>query len=198
MITTLSYDQHEIIRNIVALHLQGEAIECDVTYSKGNFYKEGTGIDKPVFKFDLFPQTDDTIQASADNLPVPDGKFKSIMFDPPFVAGHTKAAPTGIIGTRFHGFPYMRDVWEFYTNAIAEFSRVMQKGGILIVKCQDSVSSGKQYMSHVHVINEAAANGFYCKDLFILQAKNRLIGHNHAVQKHARKFHSYFIVFVKQ
>ena len=198
MITTLNFDQHAIIRDIIELHIPEGALECDVTYSKGNFYKEGTGIEKPRHKFDLFPQTPDTIKASADALPVPDNSFSSLMFDPPFVAGHTKPTPTGIIGTRFHGFPYMADVWKFYSDSIKEFARVIKKGGVLVVKCQDTVSSGKQYMSHVHIINECEANGFYCKDLFILQAKSRLIGHNHAKQKHARKFHSYFLVFIKQ
>jgi hypothetical protein len=47
-------------------------------------------------------------------------------------------------------------------------------------------------------MNEAEKNGFYTKDLFILVAKTRMIGHNHKIQKHARKFHSYFLVFVKK
>ena len=38
----------------------------------------------------------------------------------------------------------------------------------------------------------------YNKDLFILLAKNRIVGHNHNNQKHARKFHSYFLVLIKQ
>ncbi len=46
-------------------------------------------------------------------------------------------------------------------------------------------------------MNEASKLGFINKDLFILLAKNRIIGHNHGNQKHARKFHSYFIVFKK-
>jgi hypothetical protein len=69
---------------------------------------------------------------------------------------------------------------------------------VLIVKTQDTVSSGKQWFSHLYIMNEAERIGFYNKDLFILLAKNRIIGHNHKNQKHARKFHSYFIVLKKQ
>jgi hypothetical protein len=47
-------------------------------------------------------------------------------------------------------------------------------------------------------MNEAEKSGFYIQDLFILLAKNRMIGHNHKNQKHARKFHSYFIVLKKK
>ena len=39
--------------------------------------------------------------------------------------------------------------------------------------------------------------GLYHKDLFVLLAKSRLIGGNHKNQFHARKFHSYFLVFQK-
>lgn len=117
--------------------------------------------------------------------------------DPPFVAVHTKQKPTGVIGERFHGFPYMKDLLSWYDLCLEEFYKKLSKKGVLIFKCQDTVSSGKQYFSHVHIINKAESLGFYTKDLFVLNAKNRLIGHNHKNQKHARKFHSYFLVFIK-
>lgn len=194
-ISTISYDQGEILRNIVSLHCP-EGIELDPTYSKGNFYKLN-GIEEPLEKFDLYPQTDDTLRASADNLPHWNDSISSIMFDPPFIAGHTKNKPTGIIGERFHGFPSVSSLWEFYDASILEFWRILQPGGVLVFKCQDTISSGKQWLSHVHIINVAEQIGFYTKDLFVLLAKNRIIGHNHKRQKHARKYHSYFIVFIK-
>ena len=68
----------------------------------------------------------------------------------------------------------------------------------MIFKCQDKVSSGKQYFSHVYVQKEAIKYGFYPLDLFILLAKNRIVADwQKANQKHARKFHSYFWVFKK-
>ena len=119
------------------------------------------------------------------------------MFDPPFLVGYTKTKPTGLIGERFHGFAYIKDLLDFYDESLVEFQRVLKKKGILVFKCQDTVSSGKQYLSHVHIINKAEELGFYCKDMFVLLAKSRMIGHNHKNQKHARKFHSYFLVFEK-
>lgn len=195
VISTISYDQHEIIRNILDLHCR-TGIQLDPTYSKGNFYKN-SGIQEPTEKFDLFPQVDGVNQSNANNLPFADNSIESIMFDPPFVVGHTKEKPTGIIGERFHGFKYIKDLWKWYTQCIIEFNRILKLNGILIIKCQDTVSSGKQWFSHVYIMNEAEKHGFYIKDLFILLAKNRIIGHNHTNQKHARKFHSYFIVLQK-
>lgn len=196
VISTLSFDQIEIIENIIKLHCK-DGFEVDPTYSKGYFYKDGR-IPQPLHKFDLYPKTEDTIKASAENLPLNSQSIKSIMFDPPFLAGHTKEKPSGIIGERFHGFPYIADLWGWYELCLNEFYRVLENGGKLVFKCQDTVSSGKQYLSHVHIINTGEKLGFYTKDLFILQAKTRIIGHNHANQVHARKFHSYFIVFEKK
>ena len=79
-----------------------------------------------------------------------------------------------------------------------EAYRILKDDGILIFKCQDKVSSGKQYMSHAFIMDEAVKIGFYPKDLFILLAKNRLVADWQTKnQKNARKFHSYFWVFQK-
>jgi tRNA G10 N-methylase Trm11 len=194
MIKSVSDNQHQIIKDILALYCP-DGIDLDPTYSKGNFYKQ---IEKPRLKSDLFPQADDVVKSDAASLWLENDSIQTIMFDPPFVAGHTKENPTGIIGERFHGFRYVSDLWEWYDKCLLEFHRVLKKNGVLIFKCQDTVSSGKQHLSHVHIINKAEELGFYSKDLFILTAKNRIIGHNHQVQKHARKFHSYFLVFIKK
>jgi len=193
LIKTTSYDQGEIIRSIMSL--QGIIqLDLDPTYSKGVFYKD---VAEPRLKFDLYPQTDGVLQASAESLPLNSGCVNSIMFDPPFLAGYTKSSPSGLIGKRFHGFRYMADAWSWYEKCLIEFHRILRPHGTLIIKCQDTISSGKQWLSHVHVINTAERIGFYTKDLYVLLARSRMIGHNHANQKHARKFHSYFLVFEK-
>lgn len=196
VISTINYDQHQIIKDIITLHCP-QGIELDPTYSKGVFYSK-SGIEQPKYKSDLFPQVEGVVESDASQLKYENDSISSIMFDPPFVAGHTKDKPTGIIGERFYGFRYIPDLWAWYDKCIPEFHRVLKKDGILIFKCQDTVSSGKQWFSHVHIINEAEKAGFICKDMFVLLAKSRMIGHNHANQKHARKFHSYFLVFSKK
>lgn len=135
---------------------------------------------------------------AADLNSIENNSIKSIIFDPPFLAGYTKNKPTGVIGKRFHGFRYMADVWSWYESCLSEFNRVLLLNGLVVFKCQDTVSSGKQHWSHIHIVNEAEKRGFYCKDIFILLAKNRIKGHNHHNQKHARKFHSYFLVLIKK
>ena len=195
VIRTVGDNQNEIIRDIIKLYVP-DGIECDPTYSKGVFYK-GAGIDQPKYKFDLFPQTEDTVMETAEDLPLDDASINSLMFDPPFMAGFTKPKPTGLMCKRFHGYPYVSQLWKWYDQCLVEFHRVLKKGGVLVFKCQDTVSSGKNWFSHVHIMNRALEAGFYPRDMFVLTAKARLIGANHSNQKHARKFHSYFWVFEK-
>lgn len=201
VISSISYDQSEIINNILLLHTNNHVIDCDPTYSKGNFYKN-TGIKEPIYKFDINPQTDDTIQADVRNLPLENKSIQTIMFDPPFLATTGKSLATNndnnIIAKRFGVFNSKKELHQFYIDAMIEMYRILDDNGILIFKCQDKISSGKQYLSHVFIINEAIKIGFYPKDLFILLAKSRLVAEWQAKnQKNARKFHSYFIVFEK-
>lgn len=199
VIKSISHSDQEIIRNILKLHCKGP-IELDPTYSKGNFYKDG--VEKPKYKFDLFPQTKDTIKANAEELPVRSDSINTIMFDPPFLATKGKSLDevndSNIIGKRFGVYPTEHALFSFYSKALSEFHRILKDDGILIFKCQDKVSSGRQYFSHVFIINEAVRVGFYCKDLFVLLAKNRLVPKwQLRNQKNARKFHCYYLVLQK-
>lgn len=200
MIKSISFNEQEIIRWILQLHCNGRQIDLDPTYSKGNFYKKG--IDHPILKFDINPQVEGVVEANAENLPLNNESVQTIMFDPPFLATKGKSLEinnsSNKINKRFGVYPTEKELHQFYSNALNEFYRVLQKNGILIFKCQDKVSSGKQYFSHVFIINEAIKQGFYCKDMFVLLAKNRIVADWQLKnQKNARKFHSYFLVFEK-
>jgi len=85
-----------------------------------------------------------------------------------------------------------------YRSALAELYRVLEPGGILAMKCQDTVEAGKQVWSHILVLQAAIDAGFTAVDLFILVGGGRIQGWNHSNQVHARKFHSYFWVFQKR
>ena len=75
MIKSVSYDQSEILRNILELHVPGKRIDLDCTYSKGNFYK-GTGIEKPALRFDIRPLDSSVAYGDARKLPVADGSIR--------------------------------------------------------------------------------------------------------------------------
>lgn len=195
VIKSISFDEGEIIRSIQELHAPNW-FELDPCYSIGRFYDD-FGIPKPKYKFDLYPQLHEVTEANANKLPIPDRSISSIMFDPPFLAGeNSEGENTGIICQRFSHFKYIKDLWVWYDECFTEFKRILKPGAVLVFKNQDTVSTGKQFFSHCEIMNMAVRHGMYPKDLFILLAKSRVIGGNHAVQQHARKFHCYYWVFV--
>ena len=200
IVKSISYSQEEIIKNILELHVSNHIIDCDPTFSKGIFYKN-TSINVPKYRYDISP-IDDTVQyADCRHLPLEDKSLNCIMFDPPFLATKGKSLQQesgNVINKRFGVYPTEKELHQFYVDSMKEFYRILKDNGILIFKCQDKVSSGKQYMSHVFIMNKAVEIGYYPKDLFILLAKNRLVADWQLKnQKNARKFHSYFWVFQK-
>jgi len=68
---------------------------------------------------------------------------------------------------------------------------------VFIVKCQDEVSANLQRLTHVELINEYAKMGYYAKDLFVVVRQNAPCITRLKQQVHARKNHSYFLVFTK-
>lgn len=183
------------------LHVPTGKIDCDPTYSIGNFYKN-TGIEEPLYKYDINPQADGVEYGDSRELPLEDSSINCMMFDPPFLATTGKSLnednDNNIINKRFGVYPSEQELHQFYIDSLKESYRVLADKGILIFKCQDKISSGKQYMSHCFIHDEAVKIGFYPKDIFMLLAKNRLVADWQLKnQKNARKFHSYFWVFEK-
>ena len=88
-------------------------------------------------------------------------------------------------------------VIDLYRRTGMEAYRTLKPNGICIVKCQDEVSANKQHLTHVEIINYYESIGFYTKDLFVLVRENRPAVSRLIKQIHARKNHSYFLVFVK-
>lgn len=199
VIKSISFDEGEILRSIQELHCPNW-FELDPCYSVGRFY-DAFGIPRPAYRFDIDPQVDDVIKADAKSLPFDNASVESIMFDPPFLAtsGEVYDNPldgSNIITARFSAFRTIGELWEWYSACLMEFSRILKPDGVLVFKNQDTVSSAKQYFSHCHIMNLAVRSGMYPKDLFILLAKQRIIGGNHSIQQHARKFHCYYWVFI--
>lgn len=129
LIKTTSYDQDEILQWILNLYCPG-GFELDPTYSQGNFYKK---IPQPKLKFDISPQTRDTIGADCRRLPLKGETITSIIFDPPFVAAMPSGEPTGIITKRFGYYKNIQtELWGMYHNAISEFYRILNWGGCLL------------------------------------------------------------------
>lgn len=193
MIETVSESQTEILNNIIKLYCP-EGFDLDPTYSTGVFYK---GVPEPRLKYDLEPQKAGVAQSDCRGLPLSNNSLNSVVFDPPFVCGSVGNGKPGIIKSRFGYYRNVPELWDFYRKSLVEFYRILKTEGILVFKCQDTIESCKQYLSHIEIIAYAYNIGFYPLDLFILLARNVLVSPSQTNQQHARKSHSYFLVFKK-
>ena len=88
-------------------------------------------------------------------------------------------------------------VLDLYFRAGREAVRALKPNGVLIVKCQDEVSANRQRLTHVEIITAFEPMGLYTKDLFVVVRTNAPGVSRLKKQVHARKNHSYFLVFVK-
>jgi hypothetical protein len=199
-IKSINSNQHQIINDILKLHNNGNGIHLDCTYSKGVFYKKGI-VKEPILKSDLYPQIEGCLESSSSSLPFEDNSIESIMFDPPFVISGKKYAETAEgsckISKRFGAYDTWNDLKEHYFNSLKEFNRILVKNGLLIFKLQNTISSGKEHFTHYYTIDSAVKNGFYPLDEFVLLSKSKMtsFGGRWNTQRHALKYHSFFLVF---
>jgi tRNA G10 N-methylase Trm11 len=198
MIPSLNFDQSEILSSILNLN-ELESFDADITFGNGKFYQN---MPRPKLCFDIDPQCDFVIKASSDSLPMKNGSVQSLVFDPPFLTYVKEAREhNSIMAKRFGGYWAYDDLANHYQSTLKECARVIATKGILVFKCQDIVHNHKLQPTHINVINWSE-KWFRLKDLFVLGAKHRMPipqqkGTALKKQKHARIFHSYFLVFEK-
>lgn len=191
MIPSLSYDQDDIIAAILALHCT-DGFDVDVTYGNGAFYKKAP---VPRWCFDIDPQKPNVLPFSSTELPLPDDFARSVVFDPPFLTYVQNGRAHGSVMTaRFGGYYTYDELRQHYIDTLRECRRVLKHKGILVFKCQDIIHNHRMHCTHANVIAWATEHGYRLRDLFVLGAKHRMPGPQRGTQRHARIFHSYFLV----
>jgi len=196
----------EVFPQILELHVPEGAQIADVTYGKGVFWKR-----VPEGKYDLVA-SDIATGVDCRDLPYESESMDCIVLDPPYMEGFYRKSTSQKAGSgtyssfrdhysngseKAQGPKWQAAVLHFYVQAGREAHRVLKDNGVLIVKCQDAVSANRQHLTHVQIIAEYQSMVFYTKDLFVVVRKNRPAVSRIKNQVHARKNHSYFLVFVK-
>jgi hypothetical protein len=202
VIRSVYESQDDILRGIQHLHCP-EGFECDMTYGNGAFWKN---LPRPKYCFDVSPQKPEAVQACSMMLPLEPETLNNCVFDPPFLcyvdSGRANASSAGkraVMSARFGGYWKYQELEDHYRGTLKEAHRVLKPGGKMIFKCQDIIHNHRIHCTHANVIQWA--EGFRLKDLFILPAKHRMplkaASHGRQTQRHARIFHSYFLVLEK-
>lgn len=211
IIKNISFDQKEILWNIMKLYNDGKPYDCDITASTLKFYERKKSdkyyIPEPKYLFDVYPQQDKIKKiVPFQDIPLEDNSIHSIVVDLPFVVSPKtcksmlKDPSDGscLIANRFASwYPYM----EAYENMywwLSQCNRVIEDGGIIVWKMQNTVSGGVNHWFTDFCKICGQYFGLYVIDDFVLEAKARLISAaKYKKQCHARKFTSNFIVFKK-
>ena len=196
IIKSVSNDQHQILINILKLYIKKETFECDLTFSTGGFYKH---IQAPLLRFDKYPQSED-IKPLEQAYNIDKGSLSNIIYDLPFIIKPSTAPSTknntSAIVNRFTCFSTTKELYGVNEEMLRLSFNLLKANGYLIIKTQDTSYSGKQIWVSNFVINKAIEIGFEMVDKFILTSNHRHL-HYTGEQRHARKYHSYFLVLKK-
>ncbi|HEY7830750.1 MAG TPA: DNA methyltransferase [Solirubrobacteraceae bacterium] len=197
----------DLFPSILDLHVPKGAVIADVTYGKGVFWQRVRLDDYIVLASDLQTGVDATA------LPYGNESLDALVLDPPYMEGLFRKDTNHMAGGGTHAAfrthysdgkpkngngPKWHDaVLDLYYRAAVEARRVLRCGGTFIVKCQDEVSANRQRLTHVELIARFEEEDFYCKDLFVVVRTNKPGVSRVKKQVHARKNHSYFLIFIK-
>ena len=194
-------DNSDLFPQVVSLYVPTGSTVADVTYGKGIFWKR---LDKS--QYHILP-SDLKTGIDCRNLPYSNESVDCVVLDPPYM--HTPGGTAHVSHQNYEDYyrnnqtgngttkKYHEAVLDLYFKAGAEAWRALRKGGIFIVKCQDEVCACKQRLTHVELIQHFVPKKFIVEDLFILVRRNKPGVSRMLRQRHARKNHSYFLVFRK-
>ena len=190
-------NEQNCIKALLDIHNNGEPIQLDPMYNKGMFYKNT--VIKPNLRFDLLADKNgyDAQVGDATSLPLESNSIKCMILDPPFMFGTHGQTKNNVINKRYTMFDSFAELEKCHKGILKESYRVLQKNAILIFKCQDYTDS-KTTMTHCLVWQWAVEQGFYAKDIAILNLPKSKVYNGNLKQKHLRKTHCYFWVFQKK
>ena len=191
-----------VFPKILDLYVAPGSRIADITYGKGVFWRN-----VPADRYRL-KASDLTDGIDCRDLPYENGELDCVVFDPPYMhtpggTAHTTHKPfeayyrNNVTGNKTRS-KYHEAVVELYADTGKEAYRVLRDRGVFIVKCQDEVCSNRQRFTHIEIIREYEKLGFIAEDLFVVMRHNRPGVSRAAKQVHARKSHSYFLVFWKK
>jgi ParB family transcriptional regulator, chromosome partitioning protein len=190
--------------DILKMYTHGGDVILDMTYGNGVFWRN---VDfAPIY--DLYKNDLDKTRGEYHDdfrhTHFPGAMFDMVVLDPPYlyVGGFKTLKRSLDMGYRndvralengIHG-KWM--VLQMYIDGMQEAMRLLKPKGVLVMKGMDQVESGKVSLFQCLVTPTAEDMGYEVLDLFVIVSQvTPLMRHKH--QQHARRNHSYFLLFRK-
>jgi hypothetical protein len=212
VVSSITGNNADLILSVAELYIpktnKTRPLVIDLTYGKGVFWRRLPKLHRwfNLVALDICPQfkyvkkADFTKKLSYRNVDV-------IVLDPPYLhnpgAGHG-VSRKGFIASERYGntltqkFYYHDIMSKLYIPAMKHSHTALKPGGFLWVKCKDQVESSKQRWAHFDLHKAAIDIGFTMRDLFVITPNSRIpYSSRWNVQLHARKNHSFLLIFQK-
>lgn len=190
----------DLMVSVEALYFRPGDRIADVTYGRGGFWSK---LDLRQYKLSFsdlhtwaeFPGVENY---DCRKLPYANTSMNVVAFDPPFIgrgAGWCEAQyKTGTCDLS------QGEIVKLYQDGMAEAKRVLRKGGLLLVKCQDRTMGGKQ-IRNTEIVRQYAVGKLGLSDqdrfVFISDKPRQSPIKNGAMQRHAVHQECYLWVFRK-
>jgi hypothetical protein len=209
VLKSYSFNQNEILHNIMLLHNNGNGFHLDVTYSLGKFYEQSKKyyVPQPKIKMDAYPHPlmNNVIEIKAlEKWNIEDNTIPSVVIDLPFIISPLDAPSTKVnnknsnmIQTRFSSYQDRNSLCKSYYHFISEAYRVLEYNGICVMKCQATVSCSTQLFIPEYCWMVAQECGFYVLDQMFLISEKRMHSSKQNHQQHFRKHTATFYIFKK-
>lgn len=201
ILTSIKGNNSVLFEQVFALYGKGKTNLLDLTYGKGIFWKDITlPTHATLEKNDILLERGNTHFDFRDLPGEWANKFDFVVFDPPYMHsqkyGTVKKSISAVYRNETLATSGMNSVRESYKLGMTNAYKTLQENGILVVKCMDSIESGKQKRLHIWVWQDAIDMGFADEDLFVLTTNSTpTMRWQH--QLHAHKNNSFLWVFRK-
>lgn len=175
-------------------YLKKNWLTLDPTYGRGRFWTEWRPNDLVIS--DLDPK----VTAPSDDftaLPQADGTYDAVVFDPPYKLSGTPTSKGPASGDASYGIVKYQTIDERHQliyDGLDECLRVLKKGGMLLVKCQDQVSSGRVHWQTMLFTQHLADDTKLVDMLHLPGYRRQPMGRR---QLHARRNYSTLLVLRK-
>lgn len=187
-------DNATMMSRIADLYFRPGMTIADPMRGSDVFWKN---VDQSLYNLHLTDIADGT---DARMLPYADASHHAVVLDPPYryVEDATTAAGLRMLEGNGYNLESVRGkghdaVMGLYRDVMREAERVLMLGGYMVVKCQDTITDGKQQWVHVELMGFAESLGCEVIDLAVVTPA-QVPPTRWKIQRSLRKSHSYFLV----
>lgn len=170
----------------------------DATVNVGRFWRRS---DRPHVGLDINLRFRPDVLGDNLAMPFRDDCFDAVVYDPPHIPNQGRDRQKDF-NTRFglvvksskeNGY----NLSHLFGPFLQEAYRVLAPEGLLYAKISDYVHNHRLQWAHIDLVNAATSSGFVPCDCIVKVRKEPIVDPKWQVAHHARRRHSYWVVFRK-